>query len=139
VRANLCYANDLLGVNDLRHDSEVIAANIEDDQAFDIVSAIKGLFQVNQLSPLGGLNLFDPFSKWNSGISVLGDEFVDGSTVLDYHFSNPFRWIVSHFAIDARGKLSQNAKFNLPDVEFVRIRARSPIMTGIGQVTALDK
>jgi hypothetical protein len=85
VRANLCYANDLLGINDLRHDSEVIAANIEDGQAFDIVSAIEGLFQVNQVSPPGCLNLFDPFSKWNSGISVLGDEFVDGSKVLDYH------------------------------------------------------
>jgi hypothetical protein len=85
VRADLCYANDLLVINDLRQDSEVIAANIEDDQAFDVISAIEGPFQVDQVSPLGCFNLFDPFSKWNSGISVLGDEFVGGSAVLDYH------------------------------------------------------
>jgi hypothetical protein len=85
MRANLCYADDLLGTNDLAHGSEVVAADIEDDQAFDIVSAIEGLFQVHQVSPLGCLNLFDPFSKWDSGISVLGDEFIDSSVVFDYH------------------------------------------------------
>lgn len=39
MRADLCYANDLLCINDLGHDSKIIAADVEDDQAFDILGA----------------------------------------------------------------------------------------------------
>jgi hypothetical protein len=83
--ADLCNANDLLCINHLGQDSKVIATNIEDDQAFDAVSAIEGPHKVNKVDPLCCSNLFEPLSEWNPGISVLIDEFVDSSAVFDDH------------------------------------------------------
>jgi hypothetical protein len=90
VRAHLCYPNNLLFVNDLGHNSEAIAANVEDDQAFDIISAVEGPLHVDQFTPSGRLNLFDPLSEWNSRTGMFDDESVDSSTVFDYHRLEPF-------------------------------------------------
>jgi hypothetical protein len=70
VRQNGTDENNVFLVFDNTHDPEVISANIEYHKVVMVVSVSKRGFYIREITPIGGLNRFDPCPHRRFGVGV---------------------------------------------------------------------